>query len=344
MEENKNPYLSSRFPAFLEKQNRQETKAEDRTSGQPASDAEERLAEFLKELESLQLKELSLQEITRLYWILSHARSGSIPEPVRYNLLIECEEDESGTKAASAIAEGLRRAGFFEEEALVTSEKAAPVLPASDAGSTQANTIPGMLKPQPRGNRFANSLPDRFDIGNRPRVLIIRKCQEAPRPDPILSTNAADKRELAIKEYREFWNKIENTQKALPGSLLIAVVPSSVLHSSWKMQDHLYYRIFPGHIRLRRLGPAEIYDRTLLKLYELDYDPTEAFLTGLKDYIDTVYPKADLRRDAFTEDLINRIQTCYFSVAEPEKGQKLTERCIPYYHRAETVEQVSGPL
>ena len=111
MEDSKKPLLSQRYPAFIEAQMMKGHDSSGEASG--LTDQEEELETFLAGLETFHMPKRSIDELTKLFYILYHQRMFMTPGPVRYNLLVEFEQDAVGLQAAIAIAEGLYNADVF---------------------------------------------------------------------------------------------------------------------------------------------------------------------------------------------------------------------------------------
>ena len=175
--------LSRRQPAFSDEEPQEDSDLAEEASlpGKYDRDPEH----FLQKLEAFRLPERSIRELNKLFNIQKHNEEGSIPRPVRCNLLIECEEDEAGLEAAQAIAAGLKDAGFLTLAPAVTKEGTAPVEPAATPGAQ-------LLRPQPRPWQ-AFSLPGR-------RALIIHNCRELPVQDPVVSTMTGEELRRLIRE------------------------------------------------------------------------------------------------------------------------------------------------
>lgn len=96
--------------------------------------------------------------------------------------------------------------------------------------------------------------------------------------------------------------------------------------------DHLFFRIFPKHFYLAPMDWQDVLYVVLQHLRRQGLQITEEFEAGITDYVHTVYPKADLRKFEFVEDLKKRINFLSFSAAVP--ARVLTEKHVPFYKPA----------
>lgn len=103
---------------------------------------------------------------------------------------------------------------------------------------------------------------------------------------------------------------------------------------------HLFYRILSDHFSIFDYNEKDICFRILQELKVEAYKVSDAFVEGIGQYVETVYPKADLKGMEFIRDLQRRIKQLYFSKKIPDKT--IGEECIPFY-RKKTEVKITEP-
>ena len=82
----------------------------------------------------------------------------------------------------------------------------------------------------------------------------------------------------------------------------------------------------------------EVYKLTINKLNNKRIRISEAVFDSLADYIQVVYPKADLRNELFVDDLIERIFTKFYS--EANDNNELLQKHIPYCKKTKNYDEI----
>jgi len=152
------------------------------------------------------------------------------------------------------------------------------------------------------------------ELGNC-SVYIIRNCHEAP----------------MTAEERFAWNITAGLFELTPRITKILCAPKQVIDTRFRDVDHIYYRVFRNSIRTRRARSDEMYDALLSVLKERKFYCSLEFLEEIRLYIDTVYPKADLKEAKFVSDLVERVVHRYYE--KNRTGLQLDAECVPYYRR-----------
>ena len=106
--------------------------------------------------------------------------------------------------------------------------------------------------------------------------------------------------------------------------------------------EDVFYRFFANdyHILMseENVNSNSIYKMFLEKLESEGYQVNKEFDTGIKEYIETVYPKAVEREMSFINDLYDRVIRAVLSRTRVFK--QIDAKCIPFYFRnKETVEK-----
>ena len=112
------------------------------------------------------------------------------------------------------------------------------------------------------------------------------------------------------------------------------------LRGHFKDHDDLYYRAFPCEIAFRQITSEDIFEMFKVGMYREGLGLNADFEEGIQAYIQTVYPKADLREAAFLADLRNRVLVEY---RKKDRKGILDAECVPYYRKEQDrAEQKTG--
>lgn len=134
-----------------------------------------------------------------------------------------------------------------------------------------------------------------------------------------------------------FTNAFIHTCKQTSGTYKVLAAPEDVIRSKFKGNPHLYYRIFRTHIYINDIPASEAYRDILFHLDDRNIPYSIGFEKGLRDYVKTIYPKADLKNDSFVSDMLERLMTSYYG--SKELPDRLTSRHIPYYRKTKSYEE-----
>lgn len=270
--------------------------------------------ELLAELAPFHLGQRTLRELEQLVELLRHRRAGELVRPVRYGLLLQCESDDYALAFLRSLSELLERSGLLDEPPALITEAA-----------------------------YNFSEQDEAPAARQPSVLrVVYGCQPAPRVKGMGASSEQDNAAWKLQMWEEFWENEEGILRENPNLVGVAVVSRAAVHSGWKQHEHLFYRVYGHHIFLDDLPADDIRDMVFKQLDSLGLERDGAFAQALGMYIRTVYPKADLKFEEFVSDLVDRILTAYYSVPCLEK--QLTVRCVPYYSRPRSYEDVISKL
>lgn len=157
--------------------------------------------------------------------------------------------------------------------------------------------------------------PSIFSTLDRNNILVIRNC-------PFVSMD-----EATIKK----WYKISQYAELASCPTMVLLVSSETALVRFKPDEHLFYRVFNNHIEFK----PQFDEDDILRLMDLFIDDTlnwkrtEDFDKEIAEYIHHVYPKAQLKNQAFINDLNKRILEAYFH--KDVQDEILTGECIPYY-------------
>lgn len=121
--------------------------------------------------------------------------------------------------------------------------------------------------------------------------------------------------------------------EGIPECIVCMCISDSECQRALKQDDHLYYRVFPYHIHVDSANAPVITGRFLSRLAERSFAPSEAFINAITDYIKVVYPKADLKDDAFIQDLMRRVINNHFGSGN--ESSVIEESSVPFYIKEE---------
>ncbi len=116
-----------------------------------------------------------------------------------------------------------------------------------------------------------------------------------------------------------------------PNVCKVITASETVLRERFREEDHLYFRIFRNHIFIKDFTTEEVLKLVLTGLSKRHIAYSDGFERELKEYIEVVYPKADLRAQMFVDDLLERILTKYYG--DPRESDKLVQWHIPFYNK-----------
>ena len=129
------------------------------------------------------------------------------------------------------------------------------------------------------------------------------------------------------------WNVVAGLFELTPRIVKILCAPKDVIETRFREVDHIYYRVFRNSIRTREATPTEVRSALVDNLKERGFGFSQDFLDEIQLYVDTVYPKADLKEEKFVTDLVERVVHRYYE--KKRSGMELDGACVPFYRRPE---------
>ena len=138
------------------------------------------------------------------------------------------------------------------------------------------------------------------------------------------------------KNYDKTWETIADV---FQNKIVIFCVPRDILHGRIKANSVIYYRFFRHHIFLANMTEDEIVSYFLEKVKKEIGGYSDGFPKAFREYINTVYQKADLKNMEFIDNLFDwMIDLSYQKIGNCEM---FTEESIPYYHRNVSFEELN---
>ena len=147
----------------------------------------------------------------------------------------------------------------------------------------------------------------------------------------------------SIEQRKELGAMIEQ----MPDVIFCMCISDENSKRALQQDDHLYYRVYAEHIHIYSADAAVITTRFLNALSERGFEVTESFKNDIADYIRVVYPKADLKKAAFINDLLRRVINNHYGSGY--ETSFINETAVPFYikevaENANTVEKSPAPI
>lgn len=182
------------------------------------------------------------------------------------------------------------------------------------AQKTKPGTFSGIIREE---NLL--SKPQRFQKKefNRNYLLFVTDCRDS------------EMNETERAQWEEF-RKILSTPEA---PTVFLVTTKDIFEKRFGDNDALYHRFFTRETKIvfnEDFTSEEIHSLLNEEIDQrLPFRRTPAFDARMEEYLTDVYVKADLKRQAFLEDMIRRINALYYQ--KNLENMLLTEDCVPYW-------------
>lgn len=134
-----------------------------------------------------------------------------------------------------------------------------------------------------------------------------------------------------IDEWASLWAHMSADPSKYAPICFCVCASEEDINERFRADDGVYYRFFSKHVSVVEPTPAMVTERIIRDLEARPYFMTESFKKGLADYNDVVYPKADLKREAYIDDAISRILRNY--MGEGRTDDTLDGCHVPFYKR-----------
>lgn len=130
------------------------------------------------------------------------------------------------------------------------------------------------------------------------------------------------------------WEAVRKITETPNAPTIFLVTTREIFEKRFRGNDALYHRFFTRETRIifkEDFAPEEIHSLLNEEIdVQLPFQRTDEFDDRLSAYLKDVYPKADLKRQDFIEDMLRRINALYY-----QKGlddELLTEACVPFWN------------
>ena len=131
--------------------------------------------------------------------------------------------------------------------------------------------------------------------------------------------------EHSIHQRKELGAMIEQ----MPDVIFCMCISDEETKRALQQDDHLYYRVYAEHIHIYSENASVITTRFLNALSNRGFEVTESFKNDIADYIRVVYPKADLKKTAFINDLLRRVINNHYGSGN--ETSCINESSVPFY-------------
>ena len=147
----------------------------------------------------------------------------------------------------------------------------------------------------------------------------------------------------SIEQRKELGAMIEQ----MPDVIFCMCISDENSKRALQQDDHLYYRVYAEHIHIYSADAAVITTRFLNALFDRGFEVTESFKKDITDYIRVVYPKADLKKTAFINDLLRRVINNHYGSGN--ETSCINESAVPFYIKGDaegtnSVEKSPAPI
>ena len=142
------------------------------------------------------------------------------------------------------------------------------------------------------------------------------------------------------QDYDYRWNDIMGFFDSHPNKLVFMCAPKNIAQGRIKNNTRMYYRFFKHRIIIGNMGEDEIIDSLMAKIKEAKIDYSLQFFDQIKEYIRTVYPKADLKNMEFVDDLYKWMLALSFQ--NLGTGLFFNDASIPFYHHKKTFDELNS--
>lgn len=262
---------------------------------------EDIVEKYVAMFDSFHLREWCKDELRGYFRYLSQNKVRDI----QYNFLIQAEPEDSAYDFINKLIEVIGRI-------------------------SSKNVIP---KSMTESNLLANPPKEEIERNN---ILIVSRCMK--NSDYYATDGDTSDIKRKKDEYDYHWDLIMDAFEQYPDKVFIMYTTPDIIHDRIKSNPRMFYRFFSHHIIIGNMNEEEIYNSILNKLATVTNKHSVDFEYKLKEYIDTVYPKADLKNNAFVDDLYKRM----VSLAFQKSGHcdYFSESSIPFYHRNESFDSI----
>lgn len=264
--------------------------------------------DYMQKFNEFHLDERSRQRLISYFRYL--LRKGKIEQKLSYNFMLHCGDKicveefvAVMTETVNAICGTMNSAAIFSEEVFL--QKPADVIGAMEKGG----------------------------------IVMIDQCLPLEKYAPL---DSGSKGEIIKRERDVLWNKYIQKCEKTPDTCKIIAAPEAVLRERFRGNEHLYFRIMRNHIYIEGMSPEEVYGYVLKELEKSGISYSEEFSQKLKQYIQVVYPKADLKNRAFVTDLLERILTSFYG--QKQNIDELTQEFVPYYKKNRNYEEILAAM
>lgn len=280
-----------------------------------------RMPKVMSRFSRFSLDERNLREIEDFFIFKLNYESGH-NKAVRYNLLIQCENDSVAVELINEIVNGLKDLYLDTYNVRI---------------DTELNFIDLFSIDSRVDDRHAEEALNRAIDSSS--LYAVHDCRRATKDAAHMSSFMRDEIQKTRQRKDRAWHRLMTAGNLSPDCTVIAAGPKDFIDYI-RENDDLFYRFFAHHITVRQMTADEIIAGVYCGIDDEDLKVTEGFKASIEEYIRDVYPKADLRDTVFVDDLLNRIFVKYHLYPCDE----LTEEYVPFHRKPRSFEEISGEL
>ena len=237
-----------------------------------------------------------------------------------YNLLIHSDEKENIRYVADILRKAL---DIHQNETLIRTESELLQQLGDTSRSNQHRSAPLI----PRGVRF----------------VLIDECQDAPQLNLDGGSAIRDASKKAVANYQAMWNTVMTHIRMNPETILLVGCDEGVYRGTMRPFTELSQRICSHHIQLIPQSEDDLLADCMAELRRSSFKLGDDFKPALTKYFHNAYRTSELRGQAFTADLLDRIYTRYYS--HRRDSLTLTADCVPVFdYLAQSAESILGQL
>lgn len=271
--------------------------------------AEKKLLEIIEEFKKFSLSEYGLKEIEQFFRFKLRYAEGH-KKALRYNLLIQCDNDTEAVCFLKEIEAGLKKLGVLSKKSLIKTE-----------------------------SEMDDKIPSEYPF--ECAFMGIHDCKPIMKDSVgIVSSSIRGTLQLEKQKKDMNWNLITKLASYVPDCTIVAIGPKGFIDYI-KENDEWYYRFFAHRIFIKPMPIEEIIKSVYRGIKSEELVATKSFKEAIERYIHVVYPKADLKDTAFVDDLLNRIFVNYYLAPN---NKQLSQIHVPFYRKPKSFEEISEQL
>lgn len=270
---------------------------------------EKKILNIVDEFKKFSLSEHDLKEVEQFFRFKLRYAEGH-KKALRYNLLVQCDNDSEAVRFLKEIEAGLKKLGVLSKKSLIKTE-----------------------------SEMEDKPPSKYPL--ECSLLGIHDCSPIMK-DSVGIVSSVIRGSLQLEKQKKDlnWNLITKLASYVPDCTIVAVGPKGFIDYI-KEKDEWYYRFFAHRIFIKSMTVEEIVKAVYCGIRSEELVVTNNFKEAIEQYINVVYPKADLKDAAFVDDLLNRIFVNYYLA--PTDGQ-LSANHVPFYRKPKSFEEISEQL
>lgn len=164
------------------------------------------------------------------------------------------------------------------------------------------------------------------------KLVVIYDCKEKPvlNTDEIGNSNAMENVKKAIKKHELLWDAIAEKATQQDAPMLIVIANDTAYRRTFRFNPKIYDMVCGFHLWLKDLTVDDMCQLFWEELEKSSFGKKldDDFKMYVKEYVQTVYPKSEIRGRLFIENHLSKMYTKY--VLKEDKDDSIAG-CIPSY-------------